>query len=223
MSPDFTVQTGQDARSSGEQGSDTGNNLAVCLRAPRSGKLRVVLVGSAEQRELSFAGWEVADDIALRGACACGCGLPVPFRLNPDTIDRVTGSPIQRYADPEACRRELYSLQHPTLDLSGMPPVQAKHAARMAGEAVRAAKLGQTRATVDARVEVVHAVEDKRGPDNRPSCRLRLSPGHWRMLAEIQELGFRGGMSFSGLVSQLIEEELDLCRTRYRQEGEQDA
>lgn len=223
--PDSAVQTGQDAQSRAEQGVGTGNGLAVCLRAPRNGKLRVVLAGSVEQRELSVCGWEVADDVYLARECQCGCGLPVPFR-----VGSLQPSPLQRYADPEACRRALYALQHPTLDLSGMAPVQAKRAARMADEAVRAAKLGQARATVDARSEVTHAIEDKRGPDNRPSCRLRLDMEHWRMLGEIQEYWWRkhdggegpeGWHSFSRIVMDLIEWEARDINARKRQEREQ--
>lgn len=187
---------------------------AVCLRAPRSGKLRVVRGASDAHRELLRGGWEVADDVYLSRECRCGCGLPVPFK-----VGSLQPSPLQQYADPENCRRALYTLMHPTLDLSGMLPEKAKQAARMAQEAVKAAKLGQPRAVVDARSEVEHVALR---PDPRPSCRLRVTLRHFELLAEIQASGFWDDESFSGIVMNLIEREAEDCRLRARQEGEHD-
>lgn len=230
--PDFAVQTGQDTQSLAEQVVGTGSSLAVCLRAPRSGKLRVVWAGTEAHRELLRGGWEVAEDVVLRGACSCGCGLPIPH-AGLSVNGREYTNPLQRYADPEACRRALYALQHPTLDLSGMAPVQAKNAARMASEAVRAARMGQARATVDAHAEVEHESESRRGIDKRPSCRLRLTPYHWQLLSEIQAFWSREvrtslaapssfTLSFSEIAMMLIETEAQDINARKKQEGEHD-
>lgn len=215
MTPDSPVQTPQEGRSLPGPTLDSGKALAVCLRSPRGGKLRVVLAGSAEQRQLSLSGWGVADNVYLSRECRCGCGLPVPFKSG-----SLQPSPLQQYADPEGCRRAIYALMHPTLDLSGMLPEKAKQAARMAAEAVEAAKLGQARATVDARSRVEHV--NAAAPDNRPSCRLRVNPEHFEALEELKVLGFYGGMSYSAIVKHLIERELEDCRLRARQEGEHD-
>ena len=214
MTPDSPVQTTQEGRSLPEAYPGEGQGSAVCLRSPRGGKLRVVWAGSNSCRELLRGGWEVADDFDLGGQCSCGCGLPLPYADgNPHRI-------AQKYADPENCRKALYSLMHPTLDLSGMPPEKAKQAARMAEEAVKAAKLGQARATVDARSGVAH---EALNPDTRPSCRLRVTPRHFEMLAEIQTLnGYYEGKSFSAIAMDLIEREVEDCRLRARQEGEHD-
>ena len=162
---------------------------------------------------LTATGWTDACQATLAGSCPCGCGLALPYAEEPF-------APLQKYADPENCRRAIYALMHPTLDLSGMLPEKAKQAARMAEEAVRAAKLGQPRATVDSRSPVTHKAVD---PDPRPSCRLRVTPRHFELLAEMQELGFHGGESFSAIVMDLIEREVEECRLRARQEGEHDA
>lgn len=119
--------------------------------------------------------------------CACGCGRPVA---------EYEGRPL-KYATPK-CRMILFELQHPRLDLSGLSPVQAKHAARMVEEAVRAAKLGQERATVDARAEVAH------GRDGRPSCRVRLNEEAWDLLGLI---ALATGRSRSATVERLVCEE----------------
>ena len=219
MTPDFPVQTAQEGRSMPDPYPDQGPGVAVCLRAPRSGKLRVVRGGSDAHQELLRGGWEVVEDVRLGGSCTCGCGLPIPFvweRDKPSPQLRI----LQKYADPENCRRALYALMHPTLDLSGMLPEKAKQAARMAEEAVKAAKLGQPRAVVDARSEVEHVALR---PDPRPSCRLRVTPRHFELLAEIQASGFWGDESFSGIVMTLIEREAEDARLRARQEGEHDA
>lgn len=84
---------------------------------------------------------------------------------------------------------------------------------------VQTAQLGQPRATVDARGEVEHAALR---PDPRPSCRLRVTERHFEMLAEMKALGFYGGKSFSSVVMDLIEREVEDCRLRARQEGEHD-
>lgn len=215
MTPEIAVQTVQEARSEPGPASGTSQAPAVCLRSPRGGKLVVMPAGS--DRANALTDWRVAPDVVLRGACACGCGLPVPSEY-----DGALGGyvPLQKYADPENCRRAVYALMHPTLDLSGMTPERAKHASRMAEEAVRAAKLGQRRATVDASRPVEH---DAVNPDTRPSNRLRLTERHWQMLGEIKLLnGLYSGWSYSKIVMDLIEREVEDCRLRSRQEGEHD-
>ena len=214
---DSGVQTAQEARSAPEPYPGQGESAAVCLRSPRGGMLRVVSTRSRAYFELTQAGWAVAEDVRLGGSCPCGCGLPIPFiweRDKPSPQMRI----LQKYADPENCRKALYALQHPTLDLSGLPPVKAKHAARMAEEAVKAAKLGQGRATVDASRSVEHQNAVRR--DSRPSNRLRLSERHWQMLGEIKALGFHQARSYSAIAEELIEQELELCRARAREAEE---
>lgn len=222
MTPDSPVQASQEGRSGAEACPGEGRGSAVCLRSPRGGKLRVVSTHARAFFDLTQAGWREARDVYLTPAslCPCGCGLPLPW-LAEQVGDPVsdTACPLQKYADPENCRKALYALMHPTLDLSGMLPEKAKQAARMAGEAVKAAKLGQPRATVDARSEVEHKALR---PDPRPSCRLRVTPKHFEMLAEIQASGFWGDESFSGIAMNLIEREAEDCRLRARQEGEHD-
>lgn len=214
MTPSLPVQTPQEGRPLPGPTPANGYGQAVCLRSPRGRKLIVI---SRERWEGStmLSDWQLAPDTPLRGACACGCGLPVPSQY-----DGAIGGyvPLQKYADPELCRRAIYALMHPTLDLSGMLPEKAKQAARMAEEAVRAAKLGQERATVDARSTVEHIKAT--WPDDRPSCRLRVTPRHFELLAEIKALGFHAGESFSAIVMNLIEREAEDCRLRAQQEGE---
>ena len=209
---DSGVQTAQETRPAAEPYLGQGEGAAVCLRSPRGGMLRVVREDSPEWQALRSAGWVIAWEFTLAGECPCGCGLPLPFREEPFVA-------AQKYADPENCRRALYALQHPTLDLSGLPPVKAKHAARMAEEAVKAAKLGQGRATVDASRPIEHVATR---PDPRPSNRLRLSERHWQMLGEIKALGFYGDLSYSAIAEELIEQELELCRARAREAEEHD-
>lgn len=213
MQPESDVQTAQEPRSAPEPCPGQGDGVAVCLRSPRGGMLRVVSTRSRAYFELTQAGWAVAEGVLLGGVCPCGCELPLPYPnygFTPEALDR----PLQKYADPENCRKALYALQHPTLDLSGLPPVKAKHAARMAEEAVKAAKLGQGRATVDASRPIEHVATR---PDPRPSNRLRLSERHWQMLGEIKALGFYGDLSYSAIAEELIEQELELCRARTRE------
>jgi hypothetical protein len=218
MTPDSPVQTPQESRSLPAPAPGNGSGQAVCLRSPRGGKLVVVRLDDDKHAALLAAGW--AEDLAipLGGSCRCGCGLPLPLRVV-GTLGAVEDGPLQRYADPESCRRAIYALMHPTLDLSGMLPEKAKQAARMAEEAVKAAKLGQPRATVDARGEVEHKATN---PDPRPSCRLRVTPRHFELLAAIKALGFHENESFSAIVMDLIEREAEDCRLRARQEGEHD-
>lgn len=90
--------------------------------------------------------------------CQCGCGRPA-----------AEGS---KYAS-SGCRNALFALQHPRVDLSGLSPEAAKRAKRLLDEAVRAAKEGLERATVD----MTHEVKHQR--DERPSNRLRLSGEGW--------------------------------------------
>lgn len=207
---DSAVQTVQASRSMPEPMGGQGRGAAVCLRSPRGGKLRVVRAGSDAHAELVGDGWEVDDLVCLARECPCGCGLPLPFPSK-------CSDPIQKYADPEGCRKAVYSLMHPTLDLSGMTIPAARRAARMAHEAVVAARLGQARATVDADAPVTHKAVL---PDERPSNRLRLSERHWQMLGEIKALGYHQGESYSAIVAELIEAEAELCRARVRQEEE---
>lgn len=215
---DSGVQTGQGTRSADEPYPGQGDGLAVCLRSPRGGMLRVVRRGSDAWTAMRTAGWTLANGIFLspEHLCPCGCGLPVPF----DSASGPGVPSLQRYADPENCRRALYALQHPMLDLSGLPPVKAMQAARMAAEAVEAAKLGQGRATVDASRPVEHVAT--RPPDTRPSNRLRLSERHWQMLGEIKTLGFYGDLSYSAIAEELIDRELEYRRACAREEEEHD-
>lgn len=212
MTPEFSVQTAQEPRSMPDPASGSPQAPAVCLRSPRGGKLRVVRDNSEDALILRSNGWADAWEVTLAGACGCGCGMPLPHSKEPF-------APMQKYADPENCRRAVYALMHPTLDLSGMTPEKAKRAARMAEEAVKAAKLGQGRATVDASRPVEHKALR---PDPRQSCRLRVTPEHFEMLAEMQALGFHRGRSFSAIAMDLIEREVEDCRLRSRQEGEHD-
>lgn len=217
MNPDSSVQTAQEGRSLPGPIPGSGEGPAVCLRSPRGGKLRVVRRATETWKFLRDAGWAVASGIFLSPEfplCPCGCGLPVPQEFDGEAY-----VPLQKYADPETCRRAIYALMHPTLDLSGMLPEKAKQAARMAEEAVKAAKLGQARATVDARSEVAH---EALNPDTRPSCRLRVTPHHFELLAEMKALGYYGGKSFSAIAMELIEREVEDCRLRAKQEGEHD-
>jgi hypothetical protein len=91
----------------------------------------------------------------------------------------------QAYADVDVCRKANFGIYHPTLDLTGLSPEWARKALRMCQEAVRAARLGQERATVAADAPIIHKAEIK--PDVRPSCRIRLNPEHWDMLERIKE------------------------------------
>lgn len=116
------------------------------------------------------SGGEQGDGQGDLPLCSCGCGRPVAVAAD--------GKPL-KYADHKICRMVLFKLQHPRLDLGGLSPVTAKRAARMAAEAIKAAKQGQGRATVDADAEVEH------GRDPRASCRVRLSPETWEKLGQI--------------------------------------
>lgn len=93
-----------------------------------------------------------------------------------------------------------FELAHPRVDLSGLDPVKAKQAERMMAEAIRAAKLGQSRATVDASNPVEH--ERERGPDPRSSNRIRLDDIQWDDLEFLAI--FMGLQSRSAVVGALI-------------------
>lgn len=120
-------------------------------------------------------------------ACACGCEKPA-----------LPGSKYAQNTGKGNCRDRVFAKLHPRLDLSGLDPVAAKRAERMVAEAVRAAKLGQSRATVDADVEVVH------GRDERPSCRPRIGPDAW---AQLTALAQEKKLSRSEMVEWLIYKE----------------
>jgi hypothetical protein len=119
-------------------------------------------------------------------SCKCGCGLPCPVG--------------QAYADVDFCRKREYIYFRPQLDLRGMDRAGADRAMLLVSEAVKAAKLGQQRATVDVR-PVTHKAEVK--ADSRPSNRIRLDAATWQALREIQE--FWGHENPTETVRKLIE------------------
>lgn len=165
------VQTPRDGRSGAEQWWHSWPVPFIAWAA--KGRVRVAAQGSARSAELAANGYSAH---ASRGtveprACRCGCGLPCPVG--------------QAYADTDVCRKNNFALFHPTLDLTGLTPEWARRAVRMCQEAIRAAKLGQARATVAADSPVTHAAEVR--PDRRPSNRIRLDPETWRLLEEIRE------------------------------------
>lgn len=110
--------------------------------------------------------------------CCCGCQR-----------EAAPGSKYAQAVGKGNCKMQLFERLHPRLDLSGLDPVAAKRAERMVVEAVKAAKLGQSRATVDADVEVSH------GRDERPSRRVRLHEEEWRMLEEIVQWSLQASKS----------------------------
>lgn len=109
----------------------------------------------------------------MSAPCLCGCGIPAR-----------EGS---KYAS-SPCRTRYFDSMHPRLDLSGLEMEARKRAERLAGEAVRAAKEGCERSTIDAR----HPVKHER--DTRPSCRVRLDQYTWDGLALLaEEMGLTEG------------------------------
>lgn len=102
----------------------------------------------------------------MSALCRCGCQLPA--RGN------------SQYAS-DACRTRYFDSFHPRLDLSGLDIEARKRAERLVAEAVRAAREGCERATVDAH----HPVEHER--DTRPSCRVRLDAETWLDLDALVE------------------------------------
>jgi hypothetical protein len=211
------VQTSQEARS--EDGQWWGswpvpfavytNDKEVRVAAPQNlvrvtelslGRYsRSFLVDAGTQRR-SYPG---AEALVEPRACRCGCGLPCPVG--------------QAYADADVCRKNQFTLFHPTLDLTGLSPEWARKALRMCQEAVRAAKLGQERATVAADALIAHKNEVK--PDVRPSCRIRLDPEFWDMLGKIKEEW--GLESVTAAARLAIAKERQRCLEMERQAQEQ--
>lgn len=187
------VQTAQEARS--EEGPWWHSWPVPFLAYAKDKKVRVAAQGSARSAELAVAGYRahLIHGLIEPRACRCGCGLPCPVG--------------QAYADVDVCRKNQFTLFHPTLDLTGLSPEWARKALRMCEEAVRAAKLGQERATVAADTPVVHKAETK--PDIRPSCRIRLSPAEWDMLGKIKECW--GLESLTAAARLAIENERQRC------------
>lgn len=95
--------------------------------------------------------------------CRCGCGHLVP--------------PERKWAG-SLCRQRYWNATHTTLNLAGLSEAERVRAERMLTEALRAAKLGQRRATVDADREVSHEAAVER-PDRRNSNRVRLTDDAW--------------------------------------------
>lgn len=122
--------------------------------------------------------------------CPCGCGLPVAVKA---------GRPCRWASD--GCRKRYWLLTHPSIDLAGLTVAQAVAVNRMVEEAVRAARMGQRRATVDSRHPVTHETESIK-PDTRPSCRIRLDPEGWADLEALQ--GILGLPTKTAVVQQLI-------------------
>lgn len=119
--------------------------------------------------------------------CSCGCGKPLPEGRKWATNN---------------CRQVVFNALHPRVDLSGLDTGAAKRAERMMGEAIRAAKLGQARAVVDARSPVTHQRETK--PDPRHSNRIRLDDLEWDDLEWLAI--FMGLASRTAVVCELIRE-----------------
>jgi hypothetical protein len=113
--------------------------------------------------------------------CRCGCAEPAR-----------PGSAFASTQCSNKHRRKTWDEYHPRLDLSGLPLEVAKRCQRMAEEAVRAAREGLERATVDARLPVQH------GRDPRPSCRVRI-PRAWDKLEEM--VGTEAGEDRFGIIS----------------------
>jgi hypothetical protein len=125
--------------------------------------------------------------------CECGCGC--------------AARPGSRFASSQCSnkhRRKTWDEYHPRLDLSGLPLDVAKRCLRMAEEAVKAARQGLERCTVDSRAPVTHQ------RDPRPSCRLRLSPTVFSILDEMAGDGWGGdGSSRSSVAETMILKEYD--------------
>lgn len=117
--------------------------------------------------------------------CQCGCGRPVAQR---------GGKPGKWAGD--GCRQRYWNATHHSLDLGGLPVAGAERAKRMADEAVRAAREGLKRATVDV-LPVKHQI------DPRPSCRVRVSENAWDDLDFLKV--FLGLPSRSAVVEALVE------------------
>jgi hypothetical protein len=96
--------------------------------------------------------------------CKCGCAQ--------------LARPKGLYASA-ACRTRFFDSMHPRLDLSGLDDATRLRAERLVGEAVRAAKEGCERATVDARFPVRHE------RDTRAGGRVRLDAETWEILDEL--------------------------------------
>lgn len=120
--------------------------------------------------------------------CRCGCKRPA-----------APGSFYFQPNGPGSCKAKFWELQHPRLDLSGVDAETCLRIKRMVEEAVRAAKEGVTRATVDAS----HPV--KRERDARPSCRVRLDQETWDLMGEMLESEELASRSL--LVAKLVGEE----------------
>lgn len=120
--------------------------------------------------------------------CECGCGY--------------SARPGSRFASRQCSnkrRRMTWDEYHPRLDLSGLPLDVAKRCLRMAEEAVKAARQGLERATVDARSPVQHE------RDPRPSCRVRLTPAVFEVLDEMVADGWGSGVCANKSRSRICE------------------
>lgn len=117
--------------------------------------------------------------------CGCGCGAPVAQR----------GGKPGRWAG-DGCRQRYWNATHHSLDLGGLPVAGAERAKKMADEAVRAAREGLKRATVDV-LPVKHQI------DPRPSCRVRVSEDVWDDLDFLKV--FLGLPCRSAVVEALVE------------------
>lgn len=127
--------------------------------------------------------------------CRCGCGEPA--------------RPGAAFASTQCSnkhRRKTWDQYHPRLDLSGLPLDVALRCTRMAEEAVRAAREGLSRATVDSSKPVKHE------RDKRLSCRLRLSPTVFSIVDEMAANGWGaglGGSSRSAITETMILKEYE--------------
>lgn len=201
------VQTGQEARSGARPWWDSWPVPFVAYAKDK--KIRVAAPDGPRHTELRDSGYlrlfsSLEKSVEPR-ACRCGCGLPCPVG--------------QAYADVDVCRKNRFTIFHPTLDLTGLSPEWARKALRMCQEAVRAAKLGQERATVAADTPIVHKAEVK--PDVRPSCRIRLDPEFWDMLEKIQETWQLGSPTAAARLA--IEKERQRCLEMEREARDREA
>lgn len=131
-----------------------------------------------------------AEAAPTRPLCPCGCGKPVAVK---------DGKQL-KWAGC-TCRQKAWHAKHTTLDLSTLSEAQRVRAERMVAEALRAAKLGQRRATVDADHEVSHEAAAEI-PDKRSSNRVRLDDDTWDDLHFLST--FLGLDSRSAVVKELV-------------------
>jgi len=123
--------------------------------------------------------------------CLCGCEQPVP---------RLPNGKWAKWAK-DGCRQRHWNAKNTAFDLSMLSPAKQEQAKRMMQEALKAARMGQKRATVDAERPVSHEAAAER-PDTRPSCRVRLSPDTWDDLQILADIF--GDKSRSAVVERLV-------------------